>query len=190
MRLMCHNGGAHSEAPYAAYAEKFVPDYGELAVIVRAWRTLRKTIAFTMGSWDTLHVGHARYLIRAAGYADILVAGTDTDEVVRSYKAKKEGNRPIIPEAKRIEMVAYLQCVDYVTPIVKEDLYLSGDTWNWNPERLLRQIQPEFFIAVEDSYPEDQIMRLQKWCREVIILPRQASDISTSEIVRKLGGGQ
>ncbi len=188
MRLPVHNNGVN-DAPHLGYLKKIITDYGELATVVRARRTLDETIVFTMGSWDMLHVGHVRYLTRAAGRGDVLVVGVDSDKAIKIYKGP---DRPIIEEAKRIEMVSFLACVDYVTPILDIDLDSTETApgkfeYNWNPTRLLRALQPDFFVAVEGSYPDEQIKALQKWCGEVVVLPRQASDISTTEILQKLG---
>jgi len=57
-------------------------------------------------------VGHLRYLQAARTLGDVLVVGVNSDESVRSLKGP---SRPIVPEAERMELLAGLECVDYVT---------------------------------------------------------------------------
>lgn len=69
-------------------------------------------IAFTNGCFDILHVGHVRYLQEAKKTADILVLALNSDSSVRSIKGEK---RPLVPEEERAEVLAALECVDFVT---------------------------------------------------------------------------
>ncbi len=84
-----------------------------------------KTLVFTNGCFDLVHVGHVRALEAARSLGDILVVGVNSDASVRRFKGNA---RPIIPEAQRAELVAALKPVDYVvifperTPI--ETIYL------------------------------------------------------------------
>jgi rfaE bifunctional protein nucleotidyltransferase chain/domain len=45
-----------------------------------------KTIVFTNGCFDILHVGHVRYLAAARRLGDILVVGLNSDDSVRELK--------------------------------------------------------------------------------------------------------
>ena len=71
-----------------------------------------KRIVFTNGCFDLLHVGHVRYLKDAKDEGDILVVGLNSDKSVRQIKGP---NRPIVSENERAEILASLECVDYVT---------------------------------------------------------------------------
>lgn len=71
-----------------------------------------KTVVFTNGCFDILHIGHVRYLEAARELGDCLVVAVNTDEGVRRLKGS---SRPLVPEFERAEMVAALECVDYVT---------------------------------------------------------------------------
>lgn len=155
---------------------KVVKDYEKLARVSQALKDLGHIIVVTIGSWDMLHIGHLRYLNNAKSHGDILIVGSDSDRAVRIYK--KSDLRPMIPEKERMEMLSYQSCVDFVTII--DDVDENG-AWQYG---LVKAIQPDVFIAVEDSYPPDQIMELKKFCKEVIILPRQA-ETSTSAIIQK-----
>lgn len=68
-------------------------------------------IVFTNGCFDTLHVGHIRYLEGARREGDILVVGINDDSSVRGLKGP---GRPVLDENARALLVAALRSVDYV----------------------------------------------------------------------------
>jgi len=151
-------------------------DYSELKNIVDAHRTLGHKIVCTVGSWDMLHIGHLRYLIKAKEQGDILVVGVDSDRGIKLYKNEL---RPVIPQEERMEMLKYQDCVDYVTLI--DDIDGSG---KWQYE-LIKTIQPDTFIATQDSYPEEQLEAIKSYSKDVLVLPRQAESTSTTGIIEK-----
>jgi D-beta-D-heptose 7-phosphate kinase/D-beta-D-heptose 1-phosphate adenosyltransferase len=154
-----------------------VCDYGKLKEIIDAHKTLGHKIVCTVGSWDMLHIGHLRYLIKAKQEGDILVVGADSDRAIKLYKKNKL--RPIIPEKERMEMLEYQDCVDYVTLVDDVD----GDgAWKYG---LLKKITPDVFVATTDSYPQKQINDIKKLVKKVIVLPRQGKSTSTSQIIER-----
>ena len=74
-------------------------------------KRLGQRIVFANGCFDTLHVGHIRYLEGARCEGDILVVGVNDDSSVCSLKGP---GRPILEENARALLVAALRCVDYV----------------------------------------------------------------------------
>jgi D-glycero-beta-D-manno-heptose 1-phosphate adenylyltransferase len=68
-------------------------------------------IVFANGCFDTLHVGHVRYLDGARREGDILVVGVNADSSVCNLKGP---GRPILDENARALLVAALRAVDYV----------------------------------------------------------------------------
>jgi D-glycero-beta-D-manno-heptose 1-phosphate adenylyltransferase len=68
-------------------------------------------IVFANGCFDTLHVGHVRYLEGARREGDILVVGVNSDASVRALKGP---GRPILDEHARAQLVAAMRSVDYV----------------------------------------------------------------------------
>src|SRR6056297_2129933 len=70
-----------------------------------------KLIVFTNGCFDILHVGHIRYLKKAASLGDKLVLAVNSDSSVRELKGN---NRPFVPEEERLEMLAALEMIDYL----------------------------------------------------------------------------
>lgn len=95
-------------------------------------------IVFTNGAFDILHAGHVRYLQKARSLGDVLFVGVNSDDSVRGYKGP---DRPINPQADRLEVMAALGCVDYVvcfpepTPIrliqaVRPHVLVKGADWS------------------------------------------------------------
>ena len=68
-------------------------------------------VVFANGCFDTLHVGHIRYLEGARSEGDVLVVAVNDDASVRGLKGP---GRPILNENARAELVAALRAVDYV----------------------------------------------------------------------------
>lgn len=155
-----------------------VSDYQRLKEITDAHKSLGHKIICTVGSWDMLHIGHLRYLIKAKEYGHILVVGVDSDRGIKLYK--KNQLRPILPQEERMEMLKYQECVDYVTLIDDID-----DNGKWQYE-LIKLIKPQTFVTTFESYPEEQIEDIRQYSDEVIILPRQAQSTSTTEIIEKM----
>ena len=69
------------------------------------------TIVFANGCFDTLHVGHIRYLEGAKEEGDVLVVGVNADASVGNLKGS---GRPILDEKARARLVAAIRAVDYV----------------------------------------------------------------------------
>src|SRR5437879_3850254 len=100
----------------SAYHRKAVSWETLLAWRARA-RQERKMVVWTNGCFDLLHVGHVRNLQAARSCGDVLVVGVNSDASVRQLKGP---GRPLVPAAQRVEVLAALECVDYV--VVFEEL--------------------------------------------------------------------
>ncbi len=158
------------------HKKKVVADPKALLAIVKGLKAQGCKIVVTIGSWDMLHVGHVRYLMKAKEQGDVLIVGTDSDRGIKSYKGP---SRPMVCQQERLEMLSYLECVDFA--IVVDDIDAEGK-WQYG---LIDLIKPDVFVAVEGSYPEGQIEDIKKYAENVIMLPRQAEQ-STSNIIYKI----
>lgn len=154
---------------------KIVLDLNKLVRVTEALRELGRQVVTTVGSWDMLHIGHMRYLIKAKASGDILVVGVDSDKAIKICKGP---HRPIIPEGERLEMLSYQACVDFVTLL--QDIDEQG---NWQYE-LIKRIRPDIFIAEEESYSQVQIDEIKKFSGSVVVLPRQAKNTSTTKVIQ------
>jgi D-glycero-beta-D-manno-heptose 1-phosphate adenylyltransferase len=74
-------------------------------------RSTGASVVFANGCFDTLHVGHVRYLEGAKAEGQILVVGVNSDASVGSLKGP---GRPILDERARVRLVAAVRVVDYV----------------------------------------------------------------------------
>jgi rfaE bifunctional protein nucleotidyltransferase chain/domain len=87
-------------------------DMDELTERTRRLRAAGKRLVATNGCFDLLHVGHVRYLQAARRLGDVLAVGLNGD---RSVCELKGNGRPINNEKDRAEVLAALECVDFVT---------------------------------------------------------------------------
>ena len=106
-----------------------------LASLIRiraAYRDSGKSVVFTNGCFDLLHVGHVTMLEQAAALGDVLIVAINSDASVRDIKGQ---DRPVIPERDRAQMLASLGRVDHV-------LIFDDPT----PHKLLEAIQPDVLV--------------------------------------------
>lgn len=155
--------------------DKIIEDYATLTKAIDGLRAAKFRIVLTIGSWDLLHIGHVRYLIKAKEQGDILVVGVDSDQAVKLYKGPL---RPVVPCNERCEMLTYQEPVDFVTMINDVD---DEGRWQYG---LVKAIRPDVFVAVEDSYPQEQLDEIKKHSREVVVFPRQAQNTSTTNLIQ------
>jgi len=106
-------------------------------------RKARKKVVFTNGCFDILHKGHVTYLERARKLGDILVVALNSDESVKRLKGPE---RPLNSLADRLEVMASLECVDFVT-------WFEKDT----PLELIQLLDPNVLVKGGDWKP-DQIV--------------------------------
>ncbi len=154
------------------FNERYISDYKKLGKIISHCKGLGMKIVLTSGSFDMLHIGHARYLEEAKRHGDLLVIGVDSDEKIRSRKGPE---RPIVPQDERLEMVAHTRPVDIV--VLKE---LNHPKWH-----LIRTIEPDILIVTKETNSKAQLKELKKYCGKVIVLEPKATT-STSAKIRKL----
>lgn len=130
------------------------------------------SIATLNGSFDLLHAGHLQIIFEASQMADVLVVALNSDESIRKYKSS---DRPIIPLNYRIQMMAALEFVDYVTWFEETD-----------PCALLKEIQPHVHINGAEyghhCIEADAVTSAGGRIHIVELVP----GLSTSEIMKKI----
>ena len=117
----------------------------ELATVLRQLKSEGNVIVTTNGCFDVLHLGHLRYLQAARQLGDLLVVAINSDASVRELKGE---NRPLIPEDERAEMLAGLECVDYV--VIFPEL---------TPIELLSELKPNIHVKGGDYKLEQLVER-------------------------------
>ena len=112
----------------------------QLASKAKEMRNSGRHLVATNGCFDLLHVGHVRYLQGARRLGDALVVGLNGDASVRALKGE---SRPLNREDDRAEVLAALDCVDFVAvfPEVRATEFL-------------RRVQPAVYVKGGDYKPE------------------------------------
>lgn len=143
-------------------AQKIVP-------IVKKLRRQGKKIVLTQGSFDMIHIGHGRYFEKAKEYGDVLIVGVDSDLKI---KKRKGPNRPVVPEAERLEMVNYLSSVDYA--VLKK---LKAPKYS-----LINLVKPDVLVSTDETYVQEQIDYLETICGQVVVLKPMATTSTSAKI--------
>lgn len=139
-------------------------------------RSRGESIVFTNGCFDLLHAGHVRYLEAAARLGDHLIVAVNSDTSVRRLKGSQ---RPIIPQAQRIEVIAALRAVSWVA-VFEESTAVP----------LLRLLQPQIYVKGGD-YKSDEIPErscLNEWGAKLVLLDC-VPELSTSVLIRRIREG-
>lgn len=152
-----------------------VADSSSLTSIVHELKQKKLKVVLTQGSFDMVHIGHGRYLEQAKSYGDVLIVGVDSDAKI---KHRKGADRPIVPQAERLEMLTYLKSVDYVH--LKD---LDAPKYS-----LIELVQPDVLVATKDTYTPEQIEYLSRFCGAIEVLEPMATT-STSAKIRLLQMG-
>jgi rfaE bifunctional protein nucleotidyltransferase chain/domain len=134
----------------------------------------RRVVA-TNGCFDLLHVGHLRYLMQARALGDFLWVGLNGDASVRDLKGP---NRPYVPEAERVELLAAWRTVDAVTifPGVRATEFL-------------RAVRPDIYAKGGDYTPESlnpEEAAVLRECGAKIEIVSFVPDHSTTALAKKM----
>ncbi len=131
-----------------------------------------KTIATLNGSFDLLHAGHLTMIYEASLQADILIIALNSDSSIKKYKSPL---RPIIPLEYRLQMIAALEFVDYVTSFEET-----------NPIEILSKIKPDVHVNGaeygENCIEAESVKRHGGRIHIVGLVP----GLSTSSIIEKI----
>jgi rfaE bifunctional protein nucleotidyltransferase chain/domain len=123
---------------------QIIPSYTDLAEHIQREYGGR-TLAMTNGCFDVLHVGHVRLIAEGAQQGDLFIVALNDDASVTANKGK---GRPLVPLAERMEVIAALRGVDFVTSFgeptahslleaLRPDVHVKGTDWTADavPER-------------------------------------------------------
>jgi D-beta-D-heptose 7-phosphate kinase/D-beta-D-heptose 1-phosphate adenosyltransferase len=105
----------------------------EAAAFVDREHRASRSVVFTNGVFDLLHIGHTRYLQYARSLGDVLIVGVNSDSSVR--RLGKGDDRPVTPELERAEILSGLSSVDVV-------IIFDEDT----PARAVGRLQPDVLV--------------------------------------------
>lgn len=140
------------------------------------WKREGRTVVWTNGCFDLLHVGHVRNLEAASRFGEILVVGLNSDASVRRLKGP---GRPIVPEAERASVLAALECVSRVVLFDEP-----------TPAEALERLRPEVHCKGADyapphgkAIPEAEVVA--SYGGRVEFLPLSPGH-STTDLVRRI----
>jgi D-beta-D-heptose 7-phosphate kinase/D-beta-D-heptose 1-phosphate adenosyltransferase len=132
-----------------------------------------KRVVFTNGCFDILHIGHVRYMSAAKNEGDFLVVGLNSDQSVKLIKGKR---RPIVAQDQRLEIIASLQVVDYVTLFDEPD-----------PLKLIQLLKPTILVKGAD-WSADEIIGADfvKASGGRVVRVSLVQEASTSRIIERI----
>ena len=150
-------------------SEKKIIGVAALKKELSALRKAGRTIAFTNGCFDLMHVGHVTYLQKAKKGNRVLVVGLNSDQSIHRIKGP---SRPIVHQKSRAAVLFALACVDFVVLFNKE-----------TPYALIKTLRPDVLIKGAD-YKGQKVVGSDLVKRtELIALVK---GFSTSKIVAKI----
>lgn len=117
---------------YPEWLEKKLIEPARLEEKIASLRAKKLTIATLNGSFDLMHAGHLYIIHQAHKQADRLIVALNSDSSIQKYKSP---TRPIVPLKYRLEMMAALEFVDFVTWFEETD-----------PRVLLSKIKPDVHV--------------------------------------------
>jgi rfaE bifunctional protein nucleotidyltransferase chain/domain len=153
--------------------DKIITDRKSLASILSGLRASGKAIVLTNGVFDLLHVGHTRCLEDARSRGDLLVVAINSDRSAEELKGK---GHPIVPEDERLEVLAALSFVDYVTTFDEP-----------TADALLDQLRPSLYAKGADytlkTLPERDTLKTLD-VKAVFVGDKKAH--STTKMIQKI----
>jgi len=142
----------------APNGHKIASSYQAVAKFVQKQRRAKKKIVLTQGSFDMLHIGHARYCREAKKRGDVLIVGVDSDQKIRLRKGE---GRPVVPQDERLEMLAHLEYVDLV---------------------VLKSLNTPKWELIKQTYKPEQIKELEEICTKVVVLKPMAVTSTSAKL--------
>jgi D-beta-D-heptose 7-phosphate kinase/D-beta-D-heptose 1-phosphate adenosyltransferase len=132
-------GATNRRPPEPRTVESKIVNWTELLLRRKQWRRQGRTVVWTNGCFDLLHVGHIRSLQDARKLGDVLVVGVNSDKSIRRIKGAP---RPLVPAIERMTILAAIEVVDCV-------VMFEQDT----PEAALARLKPEIHCKGADYAP-------------------------------------
>ena len=154
------------------WLEKKLVEPERLEEKIALLRSQGLSLATLNGSFDLLHAGHLFMIHEASKQADVLLVALNSDVSIQRYKSL---SRPIIPLCYRLEMMAALEFVDYVTWFEETD-----------PRALLLKVKPDVHVNGAE-YGENCIeAETVRSYGGKLHLVRRIPGLATSTIVEKI----
>ena len=135
----------------------------------------REGLVLANGIFDLFHVGHVRYLEGARRAGQSLVVALNSDASARRLKGE---GRPLVPLAERMELVAALECVDWVLSFEEDSV-----------ESLLRALRPQAHAKGTDYTVESVPERAAALALQIrTIIVGDPKRHATSDLIQRIRG--
>jgi len=116
--------------------DKKIIKYKDLNRLRQRAKKEGKTISFTSGCYDILHLGHVIHFNYCKSLADILVVTIGNDKTIRELKGN---GRPINNERFRSRLLAALEIVNYVV--------ISEEFGKMDHKESMKLLKPDIFVV-------------------------------------------
>lgn len=132
----------------------------------------QKSIVFTNGCFDLLHLGHHFSIQESKKLGDILVVGVNTDASIRKIKGI---HRPIENLEMRLQKLALVKEIDFLVSFEEE-----------TPLALIKDLQPNVLTKGGDYSIETVVgaKEVQDRGGQVVIIPHLPGYSTTSQILK------
>jgi rfaE bifunctional protein nucleotidyltransferase chain/domain len=128
-----------------AMASKF-KTLGQLHDIVATAKRAKRRVVLANGCFDLLHGGHVSFLEASRAAGDLLVLAVNSNASIRRLKGAQ---RPLLRESERLQLLAGLECVDYLTVFYTDAA-----------DEVLEEIHPDIHAKGTD-YTSDRVPERQ-----------------------------
>ena len=150
--------------------------FKKLADLVKIRNQLKhqdKKVVFTNGCFDLLHSGHIYLFREARKKGDVFIVAVNDDYSIRKIKG---ASRPIFPLKERIEILAAIEDIDYLTSFSEEI-----------PQKIIALLLPDVLVKGGDWKPEEVVGKreVEDAGGEVEIIP-YLEGRSSSDIVKRI----
>lgn len=154
--------------------------YTELRKIRELATKEDKTIVFTSGCYDILHVGHIAHFDFCKSKGDILIVTVGNDKTVSELKGP---SRPINKEMFRAQVLAAIEYIDYVV--------ISEEFGKMDHNLSVALLSPDFFVInFDDSAIEakQQLIDLVggKLVKRQLVVKDKGEVLSVTEIEKRM----
>jgi D-beta-D-heptose 7-phosphate kinase/D-beta-D-heptose 1-phosphate adenosyltransferase len=145
----------------------------ELRSIASQAKAGGRIVVFTNGCFDIVHRGHLHLLRKAKALGDLLIVAVNSDSSIKQIKGSQ---RPVICETGRLELIAALEMVDYVTLFDELD-----------PSSVIEAIGPDILAKGGDWSPDKVVGAeiVQRSGGKVAVIP-YLKGFSTTEIIERV----
>jgi len=145
----------------------------ELAAVRRRLKCRGKKVVFTNGCFDLLHAGHVRLFHEAKKLGDVLVVALNSDSSVRRLKGPM---RPIFPLGERLEILAAVTDIDYLTSFAEP-----------TPQKIIAALLPDVLVKGGDWGPDEIVGRAEvEAAGGRVARVRYFEGHSTSSLIRRI----